>query len=159
MDIYKRSMLITSTVLLLVVLSVAPGAASSPPLAVQFEVVTTIPDGGGPSFGPFTATGPAADAGLICESGETIDVFGKASGFQSQTGVNFQAVKLFTCDDGSGEFLVKLQVRIDKKGDNFNWNILGGSGPYEKLHGTGKGIGLPILEGVLDTYSGSAHVD
>jgi len=133
--------------------------AATPPLDVEFEVPTTIPDGGGPSFGPFTATGPAVDAGIVCASGDTIDVFGKASGFQSQTGVNVQVVKLFTCDDGSGDFLVKLQARIDNKGDNFNWNILGGTGSYDKLHGTGKGIGLPIAEGVLDLYTGAAHVD
>lgn len=156
---YKRSMLITLTVILLLVLSVAPGAASSRPLDVHFEVPTTIPGEGGPSFGPFTATGPAVDARIVCASGDTIDVFGKASGFQSPTGVNFQVVKLFTCDDGSGEFFVKLQVRIDKKGDNFNWNILGGTGSYEKLHGVGKGSGLPNPEGVLDLYSGAVHVD
>lgn len=134
--------------------------AASPPVDVHFEVLTTIPPGGGPTPGPFTATGPAVDEGIVCPDGVTTDVFGKASGFQSQTGgVNIQVVKLFMCDDGSGEFLVKLQVRIDKKGDNFNWNILGGTGDYEKLHGTGKGIGLPIPDGVLDVYEGAAHID
>lgn len=143
---------------LILLLTAAPAAASSPPLDVDFEVPTVIPEEG-QTFGPFTATGPAVDAGLICESGSTIDVFFKVSGFQSQTGINFQDIKRFTCDDGSGEFFVKLQVRLDRKGDNFNWNIVGGTGAYENLHGTGSGIGLPIPDGVLDLYDGKLHID
>jgi len=107
----------------------------------------------------FTATGPAVDAGIVCPSGDTVEVFVKASGFQSQKEVNFQVVKLFTSADGSGEFLVKLQVRNDRKGDNFNWNILGGTDAYEKLHGTGSGIGLPLEGGVLNLYEGKVHID
>lgn len=57
-------------------------------------------------------------------------------------GFNILIVKRFTCDDGSGAFDVKLQVRIDQKGDNFNWVILGGTGAYERLHGTGQGVGV-----------------
>ena len=157
----KPIMFIASIAILLLVLSVAPGAASSPPLGVEFVVDTTFPPPPDlfPSFGPFTATGPAVDAGLVCPTGGTIDVFGKTSGSQSQRGRNWQVVKLFTCGDGSGEFLVKLQVRDDHKGDNFNWNIVRGSGDYEKLHGTGKGFGLPYNGGILDTYSGAAHID
>lgn len=158
----KHKIVISSTVILFLVLSVAPGAASSPPQGVEFEVPTTLPPDGGPSFGPFTATGPAVDAGIVCPSGDTIDVFGKRSGDQSQRGFNIQIVKLFTCDDGSGEFFVKLQVRIDQKGDNFNWTIMKGTGDYVKLHGTGKGVGLYLSaepEVVLDLYTGTAHID
>jgi len=144
--------------ILLLILTVAPATASSPPLAVNFEVQTVVLEED-PDFGPFTASGPAVDAGIVCPSGDVIDAFVKASGFQSQTGVNLQVVKLFTCDDGSGEFYVKLQVRIDSKGDNFNWNIVGGTGAYEKLHGTGSGIGIPTTEGVLDLYEGQLHID
>ena len=73
--------------------------------------------------------------------------------------MNFQVVKEFTCDDGSGSFFVKLQVRSDRKGVNFNWTILGGTGPYAKLHGSGNGTGEGIdgLNGILDSYSGAVH--
>lgn len=152
----KLSMLLVIALILL--LAAAPAAASSPPLNVVFEVVTLFPPEG-PTYGPFTASGPAVDAGIVCPSGDTIDTFGKASGYQSQTGVNFQVIKLFACDDGSGEFYVKLQVRIDAKGDNFRWTIVDGSGAYEKLHGTGSGIGLPIPDGVFDIYDGKLHLD
>jgi hypothetical protein len=154
----RKLIFVALIAMLLLVLSVAPGAASTPPSAVEFEVETTIPTEG-PSFGPFTATGPAVDAGLLCNSGDTIDVFGKGSGFQSGIGWNAQVVKLFTCDDGSGEFFVKLQVRIDWQGDNFRWTIVGGSGAYEKLRGTGEGIGLPMPDGILDVYDGAVHID
>lgn len=147
------------TLALLLLIAVVPASASSPPLEVNFDVPTEIPDEGFPSFGPFSATGPAVDAGLICPTGDTIDVFVKASGFQSEFGVNLQVVKLFICDDGSGEFYIKLQVRIDQKGDNFNWTIIEGTGDYEKLHGTGSGVGFPIPEGVLDIYEGKVHID
>jgi hypothetical protein len=161
-----RKLLILAAVaaLFLVVLPIGP-AGATPPSAVEFVIETEFPPGPdpGPSFGPFVATGSAVDDGIICETGDTIDVFGKASGFQSQTGVNFQIVKRFTCDDGSGEFLVKLQVRLDnKKGNNFNWTVVGGNGAYEDLHGTGKGFGLYDECGpdcVLDVLTGKLHID
>ena len=155
----KLSVLFVVTLILLLALAVVPAAASSPPSDISFDVPTTIPTEEGPSFGPFTATGPAVDEGVVCPTGNTVDVFGKASGFNSRTGTNLQVVKLFTCDDGSGEFFVKLQVRIDAKGDNFNWNIIGGTGAYEKLHGTGSGVGLYFPGGVLDLYEGQVHID
>lgn len=151
----RKMSIAAATAMLLLVIS-AGRAGATPPLDVTFEVPTDIPSG----TGPFAASGPAVDEGLVCPSGDSIEVFGKASGFQSQTGVNFQIVKQFTCDDGSGEFLVKLQVRLDfARGDNFNWDIVGGTGDYEDLHGTGSGIGLPFDDSVLDLYSGQVHVD
>jgi hypothetical protein len=141
--------------LFLVVLPIAP-AGATPPSAVEFEVPTMF--GGG----PFTATGPAVSDGIVCSSGETFDLFAKGSGFQSDQGFNVQVVKQFVCDDGSGTFDVKLQVRIDRKGDNFNWTVVGGTGDYVKLHGSGKGIGIPIDDPpfeVLDLYEGKVHID
>ena len=157
----RRLLMLTAVGLaaLATVLVTSLAAAATPPLGVHFDVPTTLPPDGGPTFGPFTATGPAVDAGLICPKGDTIDVFSKASGFQSNRGVNFQVVKHFTCADGSGEFDAKLQVRIDPKGDNFNWAIVGGTLAYERLHGTGQGIGEYAQYGVLDLYDGQVHVD
>ena len=155
----KLSMLLITIIIMILILSVVPVSASSPPLEVMFEVPTVIPPGGGP-FGTFTATGPAVDEGLVCPSGDTIAEFEKVNGEQSNKGFNVQVTYVFTCDDGSGQFYVKLQVRIDQKGDNFNWTILGGNGDYEKLHGTGKGIGIPVSEEeVFDIYEGKVHKD
>jgi hypothetical protein len=126
--------------LLILVLSASPVAASSPPQDVEIVVITTIPPDG-PPFGPFVATGPAVDAGLICPSGDTIAVENPASGWRSRTGINLHVKTLFTCADGSGTFLAKLEVRIDYRGDNATWMILEGTGDYAKLHGTGKLFG------------------
>jgi hypothetical protein len=115
--------------------------------------------------GPFTASGPAVDEGVICETGIVVDDSGKVTGF-SPTGFNFQGIKHFICADGSGEFFVNLQARIDfRKGVTFNWNVLSGTLAYEDLHGAGGGIGIggvpcgdPNLC-VLDLYDGGFHID
>lgn len=92
-------------------------------------------------------------------SGDTVDLVGKFAGGQSRTGLDIQVVKVFTCDDGSGDFVVKMQVRIDRTGDNFNWVVSDGTGDYERLHGTGGGFGVPIPNGVLDLFAGGLHLD
>ena len=86
--------------------------------------------------------------------------------WRSPTGFNFIGIKYFTCDDGSGEFYVNLQARIDyRKGVSFNWNVLNGTGEYEDLHGAGSGIGIPGEpcgnpdDCVLDIYFGGLHID
>ena len=151
----KSFLSVSGALLLLLSIFVSPVEASSLPQAVNFEVSTVIPpDGTSPTYGPFTATGPAVDGGLICPTGQTQDAFVKAQGGQSGKIVTLQVIKQFTCDNGSGEFFVKLEVRLDQKGDNFNWMIIRGTGTYEKLHGTGQGVGLPIPEGVFDIYEG-----
>lgn len=58
---------------------------------------------------------------------------------------------------------VQLQVRVDEKGNNSSWVSKGGTGDYERLHGSGNAIGLPPGPEdtfiVLDIYSGKAHSD
>jgi hypothetical protein len=136
-------------------------AGATAPADVEISVESSLL--GAP--GPFTASGPAVDDGLICGEGEVIDAVGKATGF-SPTGFNFQGIKLFICDDLSGEFYVNLQARIDfRKGVTFTWNVLNGTGAYDKLHGAGTGIGLggvPCGDPsvcVLDIYHGGMHID
>lgn len=135
---------------------VALPAAATTPQSVRFEVPTFFNQ-----TNYFTATGGAVDAGLVCESGSVDDVGGMASG-GSPAGINFQVLKLFTCDDDSGSFLVKLQVRLNFRGDNFQWVVLSGDGAYANLHASGTGIGTnpdDIPDFVLDQYSGQVHID
>ena len=133
--------------------------SATPPAGVTFVVDTQIPPEG-PTFGPFVATGPAVDAGVMCPTGDTIDVFGRAAGFQSGRGINILVFKLFTCHDGSGAFLVKLQVRIDARGNSFTWTVMDGADAYATLHGTGSGFGAyPSDVLVIDTYEGGVHLD
>ena len=152
----KAVILLSCALALLMFLPSAPVGASPAALSVHFDVDTTIPeDVTQATYGPFTATGPAVEAGIICPSGETIDVVYWASGFHTMQGINFHLVKQFTCTDGSGEFLVKLEVRYDRKGGNFNWMILDGTGQYEHLHGAGQGMGIDGKPSyVHDIYDG-----
>jgi hypothetical protein len=154
---FRKIILLTTMMMLLLVLSVASVGAASPPSDVNFEVETSLL--GAPS--PFQASGPAVDDGLICEEGTVVDASSKEIGF-SQNGFNFQGIKQFTCDDGTGEFLVNLQARNDfRMGITFNWNVISGTGDYEDLHGAGSGIGLDTcgLDCVLDIYEGGLHID
>jgi len=142
---------------LLLLLCVISNASAAPPIGVNIEVETSLLG----ASGPFMASGPAVDDGLICDTGEVIDSSGKVSGI-SPKGFNFQGIKQFICDDGSGEFLVNVQARIDfSRGTTFHWNVLGGIGDYEDLHGAGSGVALSVCgpNCVLDVYDGSLHID
>jgi hypothetical protein len=147
------------TAALFLVMPVAT-AQATPPLDVNFEVQTSFIDEGPLSGGPFTASGPAVDAGLVCAAGDTIDNdLPQAAGYQSERGVNLLIVKHFSCTDASGEFWIKLQVRIDARGDDFTWAIVDGTGDYERLRGTGSGLGVPAGDDILDLYDGAVHID
>jgi len=147
----KHSMLLTAAVVAMGLLVPAAPTSATPPSAVHFDVPSTF---GVPNV--FTATGP------VCSTGVVYDLFAKASGFQSGIGVNFLVVKEFVCDDGSGSFTVKLQVRLDFRAgtDNFSWVILEGTGDYAMLHGSGSGVGVDASESfVRDLYDGAVHID
>jgi hypothetical protein len=157
--------LIAIAALFVVALPIASAGATTPE-EVMFEGPSFFPGPGGPGTGTFTATGPALDAGAMCPGGTTEDLYTKAAPKlgQSPSGVNLQILKEFTCDDGSGSFFVKLQVRIDfLKWPTFNWVIVGGTDDYENLKGNGSGYaafpipidGPPI--GVWDVYEGKLH--
>jgi len=151
----RRNVVLTLTIAVMMALALPAGATS--PSQIHIEVDTSLL--GAPS--PFVASGPAVDAGLMCTDGMVVDASGKAEGF-SPTGFNFQGVKQFTCDDGSGEFFVNIKARIDfRKGTTFQWNVLNGTGDYVDLHGAGSGVGLQDcgLDCVLDVYDGGLRID
>ena len=152
----KLSILFITFMILILILAVVPAAASSPPSDVNFEVDSLYA-----GTGTFTATGPAVDDGIVCETGDTLDVFGKVAGL-GNNGYNIQVIKDFTCDDQSGSFLVKLQVKVFFSGpllSSFNWTVIGGDGAYTDLLGSGDGVGLPPNSGfdILDVYTGKMH--
>jgi hypothetical protein len=128
----------------------AAPAYATPPQDVAIQIQTT--DFGD---GPFTATGP------VCPSGTTSTPLRLAAGFQSGRGGNILVAKEFTCDDGSGSFLLLLRVKIafEPFSDTFTWSVLGGTGAYENLHGSGSGFGTPTPDFLLDTFTGGMHID
>jgi hypothetical protein len=96
----------------------------------------------------------------LCATGTTSDnnigqLF--STGGQSNRHIIFHDQKTFTCDDGSGTFTMNLQVMLvfGNPADSFSWRIVGGTGAYTNLHGTGSGVGLEFANSVDDSYTGS----
>jgi len=134
----------------------SPVGAASP---MQVEIVSHVtfnPDG--PNFGDFSTSGPATDAGVICESGTFVDTRLGLAGFQSGRGtVQVFVIKEFTCDDASGTFIVKLQIQANFETgiETFTWVVLGGTGDYASLRGAGSGSTVPEPPtGNINTYEG-----
>lgn len=54
---------------------------------------------------------------------------------------------------------VRLQARADRDGVTFRWVVLGGTGAYARVNGSGSGVGRPLPDGnpdgVLDIYDGA----
>jgi hypothetical protein len=134
----------------------APVAAASPQGVTIVSHVTFNPDG--PNYGDFEASGAAVDSDLICASGTFVDTGIRFAGYQSDRGiVQLQVVKEFTCDDGSGTFLVKLQIQanFDTGIESFTWVVLGGTDSYASLRGGGSGSTVPNPPiGNINTYEG-----
>jgi hypothetical protein len=122
-----------------VIALIAPVAAAAPQ---QVEIVSHMnfnPDGF--NFGTFEASGVAVDDGTICASGTVDDTRIIFAGFQSGRGAQIPVRKTFTCADGSGTFFVKIQVHLDFESstESFSWVVLGGTGDYSQLRGSGDG--------------------
>ena len=149
----------TAVAAILLAATAVPASAAAPLGVTIVSHVTFNPDG--PNFGDFEASGPAADAGLICESGTFEDVGIRFAGFQSDRGIiQIQVLKQFTCDDGSGTFDVKMQIQanVDTGIETFSWVILGGSDDYASLRGAGSGSTVPNAPiGNINTYEGQLH--
>jgi len=146
----RAAALIAALALLLPASALA--AARQPTLGVTFDVHTVF----GQSSVPFTASGPAVDAGFVCPVGTVDDLSGSL--IETRQGWTGQFVKEFTCTDGSGSFVVKLQVRLDKRGDNFSWTVLSGTDRYASLRGAGSGFGIGFEGGVEDYYAGQVRL-
>jgi hypothetical protein len=149
-------MLLAAAVMLLIVLPVAPVAAS-PPLDATIELDIQ----NDPPSEHFVATGPAVDAGLVCASGDAVDISELLVGGRSGSHLNIHIVKEFRCADESGTFILSFQAVVDFASGTAtgNWNVHEGTGDYEKLHGTGKMVATLTGTGIEDVFTGKMHVD
>jgi hypothetical protein len=133
-----------------------PVGAASPQSVTIVSHVTFNPDG--PNYGDFVASGDAVDRGVICASGTFVDTGIRFAGFQSDRGtVQLLVLKEFTCDDGTGTFVVKLQIQANFETgiESFTWVVLSGTGDYASLHGSGSGSTVPNAPiGNINTYQG-----
>jgi hypothetical protein len=152
----RFSVLLATVMVMLLVLPAA--AVAAPPLDVTIEVEEFLV-----ADGSFEAFGPAVQEGLLCAEGTTHDVEGTLWMSPNHPwGFNLTVVKEFDCGDGTGTFLVKLKARVFSGGppaSTFHWNVVGGTGAYATLHGSGSGVGSPPTGAydILDVYSGKMH--
>jgi hypothetical protein len=146
MAIVRRVLIATGVTAALLVgggaTSVAHAATQTQRVSITSHMDFNFPD---PNTGDFTTSGAATESGLICSSGTVLDVGLVFSGFESKTGqIQILVRKLFTCDDGSGNIFVKIQVHANPDGtETFTWVVLGGTGAYQNLHGSGQGTTVP----------------
>ena len=145
----------------LVALAAASPAAAATPTAVEIVSHMDFNQEGGFNTGDFEASGPAVDQGLICDSGTVEDTRIILAGFQSPTGrIQIPVRKTFTCDDGSGEIFIKIQVHLNlnTQTETFSWVVLGGTGDYSNLQGSGQGTtvgdGSDPQTGNFNNYTG-----
>jgi hypothetical protein len=133
--------------------------SSSPPADVTIDTepadVTINVEFDVGSDGVFTAD----PSGPICPAGSMKDEPG--SGEPSGQQVILQAVNVFTCEDGSGTFTLKLFVILYPDfTTTFDWIVTDGTGDYTGLQGQGSGVGTPIdfplKSGV---FTGEMHID
>ena len=142
--------------IVVILAAVVPVAAGSPRQVTIVSHVTFNPDG--PNYGDFDASGAAVDDDVICPSGTFVDTGIRFAGFQSPRGViQLQVAKTFACDDGSGTFDVKMQIQADFGTgiESFRWTVMGGTGAYGSLRGSGSGSTVPNPPiGNVNTFEG-----
>ena len=142
--------------LIVATVAVAPVAAGSP----QAVSITSPMHFNQDAFntGTFTAEGDAADDGLICESGDVVDTRIILAGGQSNRGLQIPVRKTFSCPDG--DLFIKIQVHLDfaTATETFSWVVLGGTGAYDGVRGSGSGTTIPDgsdpQTGNINTYAG-----
>lgn len=141
--------------LLLVALPIGSAGAGTPWLDVQM-VVEIHYDMGDP-YGPFVASGPAVDDGLICATGDTLDISSVDHHRDDEGVTRFTVIKRFTCPSGH-YFDVRSNI-INNQIVGFEhvfWSVVGGSGPYTSLRGDGTAFGMgtgdPDIS--IETFSG-----
>lgn len=124
-----------------------PVVATSPD-PVTITVDTTV-DGGD----PFVATG-----GVVCNSGIVSTTFRMFSGNERTGGLQLLLVKRFECSDGTFDLLLRVSLEF-ATGTTGNWSVVGGSGAYERLHGTGSVTGTYGPDDTIhDVYVGTMAV-
>lgn len=141
-----RKLSVLFIVVALFVVVFAPAAAAAPPEPVTITADIDI----AAVEGPFVATGP------VCSSGTASGVFvGPVREFGPFA--SFRVDYTFDCVDDSGEFVIQLNVLLNRfTGRTFAlWQVLSGSGAYAGLQGFGYLIGTPTEPGsIQDVYTG-----
>ena len=141
-------------VLACLALAAAPAANAQEPTIVTD---ITFPEEGEP-FGTFTASAP------LCPSGTFVDEFvGGGGNFRGPNPTFFHSstvLKHFTCADGSGTFTILFHPQFtpatppdcEEAGP---FAVVGGTGAYSQLRGSGDFCVFPEGDGFTETFTGS----
>lgn len=141
----------------LLAISVSPVFAAAP-LPVNIVVHELYGDD---TLEPFSASGPAVDAGLLCGSGMVKDTGSSVNDSAGPYRI-IRASKQFVC--GGESFDLEMVVRLDLTTFNTTarWRIIGGTGDFSGLKGHGLLIGTsnnpdPNILDIVDVYDGVLH--
>ena len=135
-------------------------ASATPTFASQTSQFEIYVDVGHDKWGPwsFTATGPAVDNGIICDSGVASD-YNRAPIF-TQYGLIWRSTRVFECADGSGSFTLRIMsnIFVNPYSNNGNWTLQDGTGAYVGLKGNGRLTGvIDSTEYLIDVFNGVFH--
>jgi hypothetical protein len=138
-------------------LAAAAPVSAAAPKGVEIVSPMTFAPPGEFNFGTFEASGPAVEAGLICESGEVNDTGIILAGEQSRVGkIQIPVYKTFSCS--GGDLFIRIQVHLDLETftETFSWVVLGGTGAYSHVRGGGDGFSFSDDPdaGNVNVYSG-----
>lgn len=155
----KKLLLGIIPVLILTVFTVTITEAASIPSDVTMSVHMIPHPGSDLGTGTFEASGPAVDAGLLCRTGTIVDLERHLGAEPSQQITTFFVHKLFTCEDGSGTFSMRLNGSLTANRCTARWLVTGGESGYASLLGEG-GFSCAFLDDgtVQDTYFGQLHL-
>jgi hypothetical protein len=138
--------------------SSAPSARAGSPMDVTITSLMVV-SVKGPNTGTFDARGDASAGGLICQHGIVADLVTiDREAYASGKLLDFTIPKKFTCDDGSGTFVIELVIHIDPvlKTETFTWRVQRGTAAYVRLQGSGTGTTLSSGPSrAVNTYTGT----
>src|SRR6266571_4073985 len=105
--------------------------------------------------GTFTATAP------LCSRGTFVSE--PIAGGGGPVASAFTGLQHFSCDDAGGTFTIQFHPQIHPPDfiDHGPWAVLGGTGAYDRLHGSGDFtlIGFISKTTAVATFTGEVHSD
>lgn len=157
----RRTIIAMGSSVVLALALVGPASATKPVDVTFVNALSTID-----WYGPFVATGPAVDAGIMCPEGTIVSLGDRPWPTGPRYPEGFFTVGVYkgiVCDNDDPEFdafVLRLQARgYPGVGTVFTWEVLHGWGRFARLHGVGKGTGTYGENLITDTYTGAMHLD
>ena len=134
----KRILGLVATLSMAGSLLISVPVAAAAPQPVTINIVTTFYQPGIPPTGVWLKT---SGSDVICASGTSIWWSFQGHGWPSHAGaLEVRLTEQFTCDDGSGTFLLREQYHFNPVHQPGTWIVLSGTGRYANLSGGGSAV-------------------